>query len=280
MDTQTGIPLSALMKLRYQTSSLPQRLQTWTSSKDRLSRSRSLFSAWIFKNISHWRPIRLTLQPLPTHKTFYLLCGLQRDIRIPSTVKKIRTTVGGKQHIFHVLRPRRIPTPKRGFDGPNNPPLRHRKPGPCPPYRSEKQIPSWWPSTGQLWPPRSHRVTLKQTNHTTRPGTSIPNTFRHRKPGVQRPIPVTSNRSAPTSSQPFHKSFIRGRLPTTKGVPCKYTATIFLTQKFLTGMSFQQAWQLSTTENSRRFRMSCTGKYWLYMQERRNRGGHNCGRLQ
>ena len=30
--------------------------------------SRSLFSAWIFKNISHWRSIRLTLQPQPTKR--------------------------------------------------------------------------------------------------------------------------------------------------------------------------------------------------------------------
>ena len=34
--------------------------------KDSLSWSYSLFSAWIFKNMSHWESIRLTLQPQPT----------------------------------------------------------------------------------------------------------------------------------------------------------------------------------------------------------------------
>ena len=64
-----------------------------------------------------------------------------------------RNRSGGKQHVFHVPRLQRIPTSKRVFDRLNNPPILYHNPVPWPLSRREEQVPSWWSSTGQLWPP-------------------------------------------------------------------------------------------------------------------------------
>ena len=66
---QNVLSLSIILKMCCRTISLTQRLQLEHSFKDRLSCSRSILSTWIFKNISLWRFIRLTLQAQPTKRS-------------------------------------------------------------------------------------------------------------------------------------------------------------------------------------------------------------------
>ena len=144
----------------------------------------------------------------------------------------------GKQHRFYIPCLRCIPTSKRGIVGTNNSPLYHWNPGPRPQSQSQDQVTKWLSRTGQLWPPRTQRVTSERINKTTIGGTSITDTVSHRKPGVWIPSPVPSKILTPTFPHPFRQSFLPDRLPTIKGVPWKCIANMIWHGKSWSGCYF------------------------------------------
>ena len=94
MEIDTGIPLTVMMKLCCKTSSLNQRLKTWTL----LQRYHSLLSFPInLMNLQKYFSLTIHQDDLasPTHQTFCLLCRVQiyHLVHIPShKCKTFQTT--------------------------------------------------------------------------------------------------------------------------------------------------------------------------------------------
>ena len=84
--------------------------------KDRLSCSRSLFSAWIFKNISLWISIRMTLSYPPTKK--YASSEESIETSNPHTTSEMQK--GSNYHL------------NLGLLSANDPPAPHHEPPPPP----------------------------------------------------------------------------------------------------------------------------------------------------
>ena len=94
MDIQTVLPLSVLWKLCCWTTSLPQRLKTWS-----LLQIYPFLIPFLLKctNLQEYfsRKIYQTGLASPIHQTFCLLCGVQRDLLVyisPHKGKRFWTT--------------------------------------------------------------------------------------------------------------------------------------------------------------------------------------------
>ena len=93
MEIQTGLPLYGFMNMCCQTLPWTRGWKLESSLKDSLSCFRTLFSSWILKKIS--LRIHQADLAIPTHQTFCLQCGVQRDLLIhipPHKVKTVQTT--------------------------------------------------------------------------------------------------------------------------------------------------------------------------------------------
>ena len=94
MVTHNVLPISGMLKPCHQTSSLPQGLKTLTL----LQRYPFLLPLTLqYINIQKYFSLKIHQDDLasPTHETFCLLCGLQRDLLTPPPVEKIRTGESG-----------------------------------------------------------------------------------------------------------------------------------------------------------------------------------------